>query len=217
MDQEPDVIRRQIERTRSDLTEKLETLESQVRGTVKNAKTSVEETIDTVRSTVRETVDGVKRTFDIKYQTRQHPWAMFGGSVAVGFLAGTYLHRLRQAPVSQVYSGPLGNGYRSQTVASQPAPEPPFPPAPTPAESKPGFLSKLWHQFDPEIENVKQVAIGAAVGWLRDLAKESFPQLAPHIDEVMNSASAKLGGKPIHESMREPGESFSWQRGTARG
>ena len=32
MDQEPDVIRQQIDETRSSLTEKLETLEGQVRG-----------------------------------------------------------------------------------------------------------------------------------------------------------------------------------------
>ncbi len=212
MDQEPDVIRRQIGETRSALTEKLETLECQVRETVTSAKTSVDETIENVRSTVRDTVEGVKQTLDITYQTRRHPWALFGGSVAAGFLVGTYLHRPSHSrrPL-ELPRTTNGNGFRSMATAE---------PAPAPREtyqeeSKPGFLSDLLHQFDDEIQTAKQVAIGAAVGWLRDMAKESLPQLAPHIDEVMNSAAIKLGGKPIHRSMVEPEAAPAWQRRTA--
>jgi len=212
MDQEPDVIRRQIDQTRSSLTEKLETLEGQVRGTVENAKATVDETIESVRSTVRDTVEGVKQTFDVKHQTQQHPWAMFGGSVAAGFLVGTYIHRLRKQPSALEYARPMGNGYRGQAVHAPPAEASSFRSEPA-AEAKPGLMSNLLHQFDDEIRNVKQVAIGAAVGWLRDMAKAQFPQLAPHIDEVMNSATSKLGGKPIHHSMVDPQEeATSWRR-----
>ena len=41
MDQEPDVIRQDIEQTRESLTEKLETLECEVKGTIADAKDTV--------------------------------------------------------------------------------------------------------------------------------------------------------------------------------
>jgi ElaB/YqjD/DUF883 family membrane-anchored ribosome-binding protein len=219
---EPDVIRRQIGQTRSALTEKLETLEGQVRGTVESAKATVEETIENVRSTVRETVEGVKQTLDVKYQVRQHPWAMFGASVAAGFLAGNLVNRsMRQRPALAESRYPSGNGSRGPYAAERASfqPEPAaasFRSEPETAAAKPGLLSRLLHQFDDEIENVKEVAIGAAVGWLRDMAKEQIPQLAPQIDEVMNSAVSKLGGRPIHQSMVEPEQSPGWHGRTSQ-
>jgi ElaB/YqjD/DUF883 family membrane-anchored ribosome-binding protein len=218
MDQEPDVIRRQIDETRSSLTEKLETLEGQVRCTVENAKASVEDTIQNVRSSVRDTVHSVKQTLDVRYQTAHHPWAMFGSSVAVGFLVGNYLGR-RGVPQQLPYSQPqpaLGNGFRAAMPQREfTAPEPASRPEPTSRkEAEPGLFSKLLHQFDNEIGKLKEVAIGAAVGWARDLAKEQLPQLAPHIDEIMNSAAEKLGGTPIRQSMVDPGT--AWDRRTAR-
>ena len=48
----------------------------------------------TLRPPVFEGVDyAVKRTFDLRYQTQQHPWLMVGGSVMAGFTAGKLLGR----------------------------------------------------------------------------------------------------------------------------
>ena len=116
MDQEPEVIRQQIDQTRSALTEKLETRENQVRDTVTNAKTTVEETIGSVKSTVHETVATVKRTFDLPYQVERHPWGMFGGSILVGYLVGTLwpgrpAGRRALGPSDKVFGdGPLPGG-----------------------------------------------------------------------------------------------------------
>lgn len=202
MDQEPNLIRQQIDETRSSLTDKLETLENQVRGTVANAKSSVEETIQNVKCTVTDTVQKVKRNLDLGYQVEQHPWAMFGASVAAGFLAGTLLPRRL----------PSANGWatheRPEERQSRYVPA-----APTVSEarlaeteqvSKPSWFGNLLHQFDSEIQQAKELAIGAAVGVVRDLVKQAVPQLGPQIEEVMNSATTKLGGKPIHQSMVEP-------------
>src|SRR5262245_56859365 len=84
----PDEIRQEIEQTRSSLTEKIETLENEVLGTVHNVTDTVESTIENVKETVQETVHTVKRTFDLRYQTDQHPWAMFSGSMLAGCIAG---------------------------------------------------------------------------------------------------------------------------------
>src|SRR5262249_54043362 len=90
MDAEPEVIRQDIEQTRSALTEKLETLEEEVMGTVRNAKETVEETIENVAETVQETVETVQRTFDLEYQMQQRPWVLIGGSVGAGAAVGYF-------------------------------------------------------------------------------------------------------------------------------
>jgi ElaB/YqjD/DUF883 family membrane-anchored ribosome-binding protein len=183
------VIREQIEETRSSLTEKLETLEGQIRGTVVEAKETVEDTIENVKSTVQDTVQTVKRTFDIEYQVEHHPWAMLGGSVVAGYLVGHFLNREQNGHVpaqEPPRAEPAPLGFRSTEAA------------------KPGVVSRILHQFHDEIEQVKEMAIGATMGFLRDLVKQSIPQLAPQIDKVMNSATSKMGGEPIRQTMVEP-------------
>jgi len=210
MDQEPDVIRQHIDETRSSLTEKLETLEGQVRGTVQDAKATVEDTIENVKATVQDTVASVKKTFDLRYQTEQHPWAMVGGSVVAGYVLGTLAtpprgyHRssggTRQdystSSRSQGFSEFRPNGASAASAASA-----------TPASSpsaKPSFLGQVLNQFHDEIEQVKGLAVGAAVGLLRDYVKQTLPpSLSAQVDHVMNSATSKLGGHPVSGPVME--------------
>src|SRR5262249_47659347 len=109
-----ELIRKQMEETRTSLTEKLETLEEQVVGagkdtssavtgtagavkdTVSTVKDSVQDTVSTVKDTVTETVTAVKDTvqegvetvkswLDLKAHTEKHPWMVMGGSVLLGY------------------------------------------------------------------------------------------------------------------------------------
>jgi hypothetical protein len=203
MAEEPDVIRQQIDVTRSSLTEKLESLENEVRGTVEGAKARVENTIESVKSTVK----NVKRQFDLRYQVDRHPWAMMGASVVAGYLAETVLsphlkgRRFSTAPMpSEVAAmGAMapeafeGDGHRAVRAA-------PIPPE-RPAGS--GLVNWFLNQFHDEIQEAKGVAIGATMGLVRDVVKQSLPQLAPHVDEIMNSMTSKLGGRPIHQPILE--------------
>lgn len=206
MDQEPDLtkkppeeIRHEIDETRSSLTQKLETLEDQVRDTVHGAKETVEETIENVKYTVQDTVEAVKRTFDLSYQTQQHPWAMFGGSVATGFLVGTFFPNVTGGGSSSHASGSMlgalggtassGNGSQGTSVRGAEAYH---------ASSEPGWFGTLLHRFDREIGQLKEVAIGAAAGLLRDWLKQSLPPaLAPQVADLIDSATTKLGGRPV--------------------
>jgi phage-related protein len=99
MDNEPEVIQRQMEQTRSALAEKLGELERQVMDTVQSTTATVSETVENVTEAVSETVENVseavseavqtvKSTFDIKGHVERHPWPMLGGSVVLGFLGG---------------------------------------------------------------------------------------------------------------------------------
>jgi len=121
MENEPELIRDQMQETRTALTEKLEALESQVSGTVQSATAAVTETVEAVKSTVAETVgtvkdsvqetvstvkESVKDAFDLPAHIERHPWAAMLGSVAVGYLGGRVLngmaggmhHERQQAP-----------------------------------------------------------------------------------------------------------------------
>jgi ElaB/YqjD/DUF883 family membrane-anchored ribosome-binding protein len=109
MDDNPEVIRKQMEETRSALGEKLEALESQVTETVKETTSAVTETVEAVKDTVEnvtgtvketvenvtegvhETVKSVAQTLDIRGHVERHPWLMFGGSVVAGCVAGYLL------------------------------------------------------------------------------------------------------------------------------
>lgn len=55
-----------LERTSSDLVNKLELLQDRL----------------------QQTVGKVKRTFDLRYQAARYPWQIFGGSVVFGFIIG---------------------------------------------------------------------------------------------------------------------------------
>jgi ElaB/YqjD/DUF883 family membrane-anchored ribosome-binding protein len=213
MDQEPDMIRQQIDETRSSLTEKLESLEAEVKGTVRGARATVEDTIETVKASVQETVDSVKRTFDVKYQVERHPWPMVAGSFVTGLLAGRLFGR---RPALR----PAGEPYReSESVSAAYVPsmreEPAFQQGngsttgtPRAEAAQPGMLDRLIQQFEPEIAEVKGMAVGALLGLVRDLAKQAVPPtLAPKVEEIMNSVTTKLGGKPFRQPILTPSHS----------
>jgi ElaB/YqjD/DUF883 family membrane-anchored ribosome-binding protein len=217
------MIRQRIDQTRSSLTEKLETLEAEVKDTVQGAKATVEDTIETVKASVQETVESVKRTFDIKYQVQQHPWPMVGGSMLTGFVVGRLFGSVQPGfwPALTSYREPesFGSSYMSR-MGEEPARSEgdgsaaaragagAAPTAPT------GMLNRVLQEFRPELDKVKGMAVGALLGLVRDLAKQAVPPtLAPQVEEIMNSVTTKLGGTPFQEPLIEPSGSTSGYRG----
>jgi len=198
MDPEPDVIRHEIEQTRESLTEKIKTLEEQAKETIQDVKNTVENTVDTVKERVQDTVDtisnrvegtveAVKRTFDIPYQVQQHPLAMAGCSLLAGAAAGYFLGGRRSYfpyPSSRASSRPDVQAFAATHTAAAP--------------SGPGLLGSLVKQFQPEIEKLKEVAIGALLGMARDYVRQAVPpNLAPHLTEVIDNFTRKAGGQPV--------------------
>src|SRR5262249_32139604 len=174
MDAEPEVIRQDIEQTRSALTEKLETLEDEVMGTVRNAKETVEETIENVTETVQETVETVQRTFDLEYQMQRRPWVLIGGSVVAGVAVGYFADSLR-ARATAWEGSRQGPGCGPETGYGATAFRTPQPEYAPPRREGPTFLQSLFSRFDKEIGLVKELAIGYAAGVVRDLIKETLP------------------------------------------
>jgi ElaB/YqjD/DUF883 family membrane-anchored ribosome-binding protein len=230
MDNETEVIRQQMEETRSSLTDKLETLEQQVvdtvetatsavTDTVENVKEAVQDTVATVKGSVQETVEGVKHTFDLRLQVDRHPWAMMAGSVALGFFGGRLLksattgeaRRLdRYAASAHGADMPEGpdrsrDGARGyEPVASASRRNGIHPPRLEAAQ--PSFLSELGDKYESEIGKLKKLAIGTALAVVRDAIQPSIPeQMKSQVIDVINSVTTKLGGEVIEGPiLREP-------------
>jgi len=177
-------IQQQMEETRASLTEKLETLEQKVVGTVEEATTvasdtveAVKDTVAAVNETVKESVETVKDWFDIEAHVQNHPWLVVGGSVALGYCLGTF--------------APSSNGSTQAQPTSLY-----HPPQPQPAQ-QPSMLS----QWAPEISRLKNLALGVLFGTAREVILSSVP---PHVGEelkgVIDSVTRKLGGEPLPSS-----------------
>jgi ElaB/YqjD/DUF883 family membrane-anchored ribosome-binding protein len=224
-------LHQEIDKTRSDLTEKLETLEEQVRGTVLGATEKVEETIEQVTSTVQETVEQVKstvgetvetaksavsntvenvrQTFDLSYQVRMRPWTMVCGSLCVGLLAGAVVGRQTRGRSLREFTSSTFRG-RGESLSAGASAARQYvagsrPESEPPAPSRgPSFLGQLYEQFEPEIKEIKGAAIGLAVGMLRDMIKEAVPALRDKVEDVMNRATTKIGGEPVEGPVLQP-------------
>jgi hypothetical protein len=203
MAEQPEVLREQIRETHESLASKISTLEDKVVGTVNNTAEAVTETVETVKEKVSETIQTVKRTFDLEYQVREHPWSMMAGAVGAGFLTARLLpgatrsakefvsHLKEERPSSR-------SPYLSPAAAT---------PAPNGQDNAPGqgsLLSHLADQFHDELEQVKGVALGTLFGLARDWAIQNLPdKLAPHVQEVLDNITTKLGGTKIDGPVME--------------
>ncbi|HWY85994.1 MAG TPA: hypothetical protein VNX28_04675 [Gemmataceae bacterium] len=213
MDNE-DVIRNQMEDTRTSLTDKLETLEKQVADsvhvatanvahtvesvtdTVTSVKDSVEETVTAVKDSMRQGVNAVKDFLDLSQHVQSHPWAMVGGSVVVGYVVGSVLggrSETSHAGTSESRSQPAAaNGATNGRHEVFASPSPP----------SGGLLSSL----APEISKLKGLALGALVGAVREMIQKAVPpDLGSSLDEIFTSITEKVTGGP---SRAQPGETL---------
>jgi ElaB/YqjD/DUF883 family membrane-anchored ribosome-binding protein len=208
MANEPEeVIKHQMHETRASLAEKLETLEQQVVGTVQNATTAVTDTVESVKDAVQETVEmarasvhhtveAVKETFDLSLQVRKHPWFMMAGSVALGYVSGRLLNRTGQRTFTPAAPSLSTLAERSRVDGGMRHTQPAA--ASSVSTSQEGLLGELGHKFESEIHKLKGLALGTMLGAARDvIASSAPPQIGPQLAEIIDSATAKLGGQPI--------------------
>jgi len=198
------MIRRQMEGTRTSLSEKLEKLEEVVTEKVEEASSAVAETVEAVSETVEnvtetvdETVDAVKHTLSVEYQAEHHPWMLVGGSVFLGYVASAMLLRPRrprwsEPPRRQRWSEPVEPEHQPRREPVQDK---------QPQKSSGGFLGQL----GSELGDLKSLGIGMAMGLLREVVRSAVPAtVGPALSEAVNSLTEKLGGKPLGHSQPEP-------------
>ena len=189
MDSELEVIHHEMEEKRASLAEKLDTLENHVLGTVQEATAAVSHTVedvksvvdtvtDSVKGTVESVAETVKHTFDMRDHVRRHPWGMFCGAVAVGFVGGRMI-----AP--------------AQSEAAQPTPAAP-PPASAPRPAARQREEEPQSGMNELLQRVKGLALGALMKVVRDMLSESLPEtMKADVMTVVDDFTTKLGGKPV--------------------
>jgi ElaB/YqjD/DUF883 family membrane-anchored ribosome-binding protein len=166
---ETEPIRQDIEAIRDSMTDKMEMIESKVKGTVDN------------------TVQTVKRTFDVKEQVREHPWVAFGAAVATGYVLGSLGGSSEPEPRRDYQRGEAvqyystrdnkhereqhRNGNTSYNRNDQ-------------SPQEPGFFDSILGQFGDEIETMKSAAVAAATTMLRDMLRQNLPQFAASYDQA---------------------------------
>jgi ElaB/YqjD/DUF883 family membrane-anchored ribosome-binding protein len=222
MDDDPEVIRHQMEETRSSLTDKIERLEqtvtekvhtttAAVTDTVESVRGAVRDTVDSVRGTVTGTVETVKETFDVRRYFEKYPWAALGAAVGVGFVGGAVLGaggRRRddriptlhsrgevatEPPVSSHGHHGHNGGPKRRSSASSRA---------THAASS--VAHEISSKFGDEIGKLKGVALGAMFGLVRDwIGRSATGDVGRQIAEVIDDVTRKLGGQPIRGNLLE--------------
>jgi len=226
MPPETELIKQQMGQTRTSLSQKMEMLENKVLGTVDNTASTVSNTVQMVGSTVRDTVQNLSSTvcdtanhlgatvsgtshdvrltlhdtvgsvrdaLDVSRQMHEHPWIMLGGSVFVGYVGGRLLDSLERGHLPSLPSLPAapeqllphGSEVRER-VESVPAPR----------RSGSSFLRALLDTFSPELDKVKRMALGTAMGLVRDKISEAVPPpMRENFTELMDRVTQKLGGE----------------------
>jgi len=225
-----EVIRDQMENTRTALSEKLEELENlvtakvvdatqEVAQTVETVTGSVQETVETVKETVEETVETVKDTvegtiaavkegvsavkemLDLPAYVDRYPWIALGGSMAAGYLIGEYFS-WRNARHSS----------RSQTTftARESTQAPVYTNGhgtdgragtETARPKTPSWLQRL----EPELSKLKGLAIGMLMGTIREMVTQSTGEkVGSSLADIIDSATEKLGGTPMPADAVKP-------------
>jgi ElaB/YqjD/DUF883 family membrane-anchored ribosome-binding protein len=199
-----------VTETVGNVTEAMEGTVQAVAETVSNTVESVKDTVSAVGETASETVEAVKEAFNLSEQVRRHPWLWVGGSVAAGFIAGKLFgprgeRHTQEAwefaqgrgyqPYDAEWQAPTGNG-NGRSRISEPA-EPAATESGT-SSGMSGMLGGITQQFGPELNKLKELALGTLFGVARDMISRSLPQsLQEQVTHLFNDFTEKAGGKPI--------------------
>ena len=203
MDNELEVIRDEMEQTRSNLADKLGALETQVRETVVGAKEAVSSTVEGVKEvvgSVSETVGSVAEQFSISKQVDEHPWLAMGAAVAAGFVAAQVFDRMGQQQTPATSSSP---SFNDLPLTSTRFSEPP------PAEAKKeGLLESMMPDLsgvaNTLLHSAGTLAVSSIMGVIRELAVRGLsPEWKGEVTKLVDQVADQLGSKPLDEKRSE--------------
>lgn len=205
-----ELIRQKMAQTRESLRQKLDSLEDRTLGVVRETTEAVQSVAETVEGTVESATKAVKKTvrnsvkmLDLGRHVEEHPWAAMSGAVATGFALSFLLSRSRGSTDD--------SQWRRQQFATQGYQPPPpqqrtITPQPASQSQQSSVVSGLTQLLGPSIDSLKQLAIGTAIGVVKDMAMQSVPrEWSEELGKVFNNLTESLGGTPVES----PGEEHS--------
>jgi len=202
MENETEVIKHQMEETRTALTEKLEAVEELVASTVKETTEAVSNTVETVTSTVENVTntvtdsvesvtESVKKAFDFSGYVDEHPWLVLGGGVALGYALGSlFPARHSRASYSGGSPAPASPSY-SQGAASYTSSQEP---------SSGGMFSSVLEGLGPVVDRLKGLAIGTAASVIGEMLVKNLPDnIKSEVSSLIDDTTRRMGGSVLHE------------------
>jgi gas vesicle protein len=171
-----------VKETVENVSEKVKESVAAMAETVEAVKDGVQDACAAVSGTVHQAAAYVGEALNLGLQAERRPWIVFGGSVVAGCVGG-YLF-------GQAFGRPSGRAARRPSSGYAAA-------APRPAEApsgRGGFQLPGW--LSEELGRLRNVAIGAAMGVVRDLVRQNLPgQLGERIAQEIDNVNGKLGGE----------------------
>lgn len=178
-------IRQDIDAIRDSMTQKMEQIESKVKGTV-----------DT-------TVEQVKRTFDLQQQVSERPWAALGLAFAAGYVLGTMggdaEPEYRPGEPMRYYGDAQHERSNKDEQASNNEAGRPSYARSAPPRPQNNFIAGIFDQFGGELNTITSAALSAGVAMLRDSIKEGIPQFGQEYEKARQQT---LSNEPASSELR---------------
>jgi hypothetical protein len=174
MDQRTEPIRQDIDSIRDSMTDKLEQIETKIKGTVEDTR----------------------RMVDVKYQVSQRPWAALGVSLLVGYTLGSIGNDDRRAQsqrgeAMRYYGEAKDDRARSSREYDTDSHRAAFTQqADTRHKAQPGMLDQIMDQFGDEFQLLKAAAVTSVIGLVRDAVRQNLPGL----DQELGRLRSEQGG-----------------------
>ena len=196
VEQDSDLIRKQMANTRCSISEKLDMLERRVVDTVQGATHAVNDTVDTVRDSVRDSVHSIQTNLDPIRQADRNPWTTFAVCLGAGYVAGRVLE-----------GGPAPRATVIDQPASWPHPSPSSEAASHASQANgkaSSFVQSLVKPLEPDLRRLKEMGIGMLFGVVRDFLHDVAPEpMRERLHEVVDDVTRRMGGEPVKGSILE--------------
>jgi hypothetical protein len=146
--------------------------------------------MEQIESKIKGTVDDTKRMVDIRYQVSQRPWIALGTSVLIGYALGSLGDSQSASPSysgSAVQYFPASTEDRNRSSATsgerdrytntsyQQEPR---------HSSEPGIVDQLKDQFGGELETLKAAAVASLISLVRDAVRQNLPALHQEVERL---------------------------------
>jgi len=176
MDQRTEPIRQDIDSIRDSMTDKLEQIETKIKGTVADTR----------------------RMVDLKYQVSQRPWAAMGVSLLVGYTLGSIggdnqsAEPQRGEPIHYYAerNDDRARALREHDMDTRAATYTQH--ADTRRAAQPGMLDQIMDQFGDEFQMLKAAAITSVIGLIRDTVRQNLPALDQELSRLRSEKDSSI-------------------------
>ncbi len=204
----PTLIQERMEETKSQLSDKLESLDQHlhVSDTMQTTRSAVNATAEAVQATA-ETVTGalqsVTDALDVRRQIEEHPWMALGGAVVLGYIAHEVLNGtewkisqpLEAASKLGLFRGTNGHSRDHQDAPANGAATA----AATPAYNGAQMLNSPFMQL-------KTLAVNTLLEMAKDAAARAVPLVSDYVAANLDRTRSHFADVARTESSTGPGD-----------